>query len=128
MTKTSAKELDTKKTTVTAKTAEKAVEKVVATKAPVEKVEAKKAPAKTTAAKKTAKVATAKKADIKKEEIFIQFAGFEFSDSELIEKVKANYVAATGKKIIKNVKLYVKPEEMMVYYVVNEKYLGKVAL
>ena len=116
-TTTTASELDTKKTTKT--TTAKAVE--VKTEATVEKKAAEKKPA----AKKTT---TKKAAEVKKEEIFLQFAGLEFSDTELVEKVKANYVAETGKKVIKNVKLYVKPEEMMVYYVVNEKHLGKVSL
>ena len=119
------KELDTKKTTVEA-VAEKAPAKATTTKkAAAPKKETKDAEKKAPAKKATT---TAKKTTEKKEEIFIQFAGFEFSDAELIEKVKANYTAETGKKIFKNVKLYVKPEEMMVYYVVNEKYLGKVSL
>ena len=121
MAKTSVnKEVETKATAKATETVEKAA-------APEKKTETK---AKTSATKtaKTTKTSTTKTASKKTEEIFLQFSGFEFSDSELIEKVKADYIATTGKKIFKNVKLYVKPEEMMVYYVVNEKYLGKVAL
>ena len=105
----------------TAKKAEKATE----TKAAEVKAETK---TEEKAAAKTTKTSTTKAASKKTEEIYLQFSGFEFSDSELVEKVKADYIAAIGKKIFKSVKLYVKPEEMMVYYVVNEKYLGKVAL
>lgn len=83
---------------------------------------------KTTEKKATAAKAVEKKAPEKKEEVFFQFSGYEFSDSELIERAKADYKATTGKKIIKTIKLYVKPEDMMIYYIVNEKYLGKVAL
>lgn len=111
-------------------------EKAVETKADVKEVKAvapvkpetKKTTAKTTTKKAPAKTTKAVKEAVKKEEIFLQFGGLEFSDNDLVEKVKADYIASTGKKIFKNVKLYVKPEEMMVYYVVNEKYLGKVSL
>ena len=61
-------------------------------------------------------------------EIFIQFSGFEFSHEELLEKVKADYTAQTGKKTITSTKLYVKPEDMKVYYVVNDKFMGDVYL
>lgn len=83
----------------------------------------KKAPAK----KATAK-APAKKSAEKKTELFVQFSGLEFSYEELVEKVKADYIAQTGKKTISSTKLYLKPEDMTVYYVVNEKFLGSVFL
>lgn len=119
-TKVAEKATETKTTAATKTTAKKAAEPK-AEKA----TETKKAAAKTT---KTTKTSTTKAASTKTEEIYLQFSGFEFSNSELVEKVKADYTATTGKKIFKSVKLYVKPEEMMVYYVINEKYLGKVAL
>ncbi len=111
-----AKTTEAKETKTTAKKA------ATAKKAPVAK--------KTVEEKAVAKKTTTKKAvaNAKAEEVFFQFSGYEFSDSELIEKAKADYKATTGKKIIKTIKLYVKPEDMMIYYIVNEKYLGKVAL
>lgn len=128
MAKTTVKnEVETKvadKATETKTTAKTTAKKAAETKAE-KATETKKAAAKTT---KTTKTSTTKAASTKTEEIYLQFSGFEFSNSELVEKVKADYTATTGKKIFKSVKLYVKPEEMMIYYVINEKYLGKVAL
>ena len=76
----------------------------------------------------TAKKTTTKAAATKKNEMFIQFSGFEFSYDELLEKVKADYAAQTGKKTVTSTKLYVKPEDMKVYYVVNDKFMGDVYL
>lgn len=129
MAKTTVKnEVETKvaeKATETKTTAAKTTAKKAAEPKAEKATETKKAAAKTT---KTTKTSTTKAASTKTEEIYLQFSGFEFSNSELVEKVKADYTATTGKKIFKSVKLYVKPEEMMVYYVINEKYLGKVEL
>lgn len=110
-----AKKDDTvKKTAVTEDTAKKAATKKEDT--------AKKAPAKKTTAKKASEKA------VKKNELYVQFSGFEFSYDELLEKVKADYIAQTGKKTITSTKLYVKPEDMKVYYVINEKFMGDVYL
>ena len=121
-----------KKAEVAPKTEAKVETKVEAT-AKTEDTTAKKtatkaATAKTTEKKATAKKTTTKAATAKKSELFIQFSGFEFSYDELLEKVKADYTAQTGKKTISSTKLYVKPEDMKVYYVVNEKFMGDVYL
>ena len=96
--------------------------------------EEKKAPAakkkKTTAAKKTtAKKSTAKKAEIKTE-MFLQFAGKEYSQEEIVQKVKDIWTYDLGKNVdeIKDVQLYLKPEESAAYYVVNGEESGKVIL
>ena len=121
-----------KKAAVAPKTEAK-VETKVEVAAKTEDTTAKKTATKT-AAKTTEKKATAKKttttktATAKKNELFIQFSGFEFSHEELLEKVKADYTAQTGKKTITSTKLYVKPEDMKVYYVVNDKFMGDVYL
>ena len=118
----------TKKAAVAPKTETKVETKVEAT-AKTEDTTAKKTATKTTEKKATAKKTTATKAaTAKKNELFIQFSGFEFSYDELLEKVKADYTAQTGKKTISSTKLYVKPEDMKVYYVVNEKFMGDVYL
>ena len=122
----------TKKTTKTAavepKTEAKVETKVEAT-AKTEDTTAKKTATKTTEKKATTKKAAAPKAETaKKNELFIQFSGFEFSYDELLDKVKADYTAQTGKKTISSTKLYVKPEDMKVYYVVNDKFMGDVYL
>ncbi len=117
----------TKKAAVEPKTEAKVETKVEAT-AKTEDTTAKKTATKTTEKKATAKKTTTKAAATKKNEMFIQFSGFEFSYDELLEKVKADYTAQTGKKTITSTKLYVKPEDMKVYYVVNEKFMGDVYL
>lgn len=96
------------------------------------KEEAKKAPAKKEPAKKEpAKKATpvkAAKAEIKTA-LYVQFAGNEVTEADIIDKVKAAYVAEGHKEsAIKEINLYVKPEEYAVYYVINDKAIGKVNL
>lgn len=96
------------------------------------KEEAKKAPAKKEPAKKApAKKATpvkAAKAEIKTA-LYVQFAGNEVTEADIINKVKAAYVAEGHKEsAIKEINLYVKPEEYAVYYVINDKAIGKVNL
>lgn len=96
------------------------------------KAEAKKAPAKKEPAKKApAKKATpakAAKAEIKTA-LYVQFAGNEVTEADIIDKVKAAYVAEGHKEsAIKEINLYVKPEEYAVYYVINDKAIGKVNL
>ena len=96
------------------------------------KEEAKKAPAKKEPAKKApAKKATpvkAAKAEIKTA-LYVQFAGNEVTEADIIDKVKAAYVAEGHKEsAIKEINLYVKPEEYAVYYVINDKAIGKANL
>lgn len=96
------------------------------------KEEAKKAPAKKEPAKKApAKKATpvkAAKAEIKTA-LYVQLAGNEVTEADIIDKVKAAYVAEGHKEsAIKEINLYVKPEEYAVYYVINDKAIGKVNL
>lgn len=91
------------------------------------KEEAKKAPAKKAPAKK-ATPAKAAKAEIKTA-LYVQFAGNEATEADIIDKVKAAYVAEGHKEsAIKEINLYVKPEEYAVYYVINDKSSGKVNL
>mgnify|MGYP000091815698 FL=1 len=91
------------------------------------KEEAKKTPAKKAPAKK-ATPAKAAKAEIKTA-LYVQFAGNEVTEADIIDKVKAAYVAEGHKEsAIKEINLYVKPEEYAVYYVINDKAIGKVNL
>lgn len=100
---------------------------------PVKKAEpAKKAAAtKKTAAKKTT---TAKKTTAKKEmkvNAVVQYYGQQVEEKTIIANVKKAWTkSATGNKVgdIKTVELYIKPEENTVYYVVNGKDSGAVAL
>ena len=116
------------------------------TKAAAEAVAAKTTPAKTeetkteTVAKKTtvkrgsakkeaaAKKATATKPTAKavvKETVFLQFAGKEYDMEVIKTNVKTAWAAETGKKEsdIKDVQIYVKPEESAAYYVVNGEFV-----
>lgn len=129
----------TNDTVTTAKKTTKEVVKTVkdtaATKATAPKAAAKKtAAAPKAAAKKTAettkaaakKTTTAKKAVAKKTapktSVELQFAGKSVSYEALVDNAKAAFVNAGHKASeIKTVNLYVKPEESMVYYVINDE-------
>ena len=83
-----------------------------------------KAPAKTAGkaeAKKPAVRRTAKKAAVAAEEIFIQYAGKDFTTKDVVANVKKAWTEMTGKKEedIQDIKVYVKTEENKAYYVVN---------
>ncbi len=108
-------------------TVPKAEEVKAEVKAEVKKAPAKKEPAKKAPAKKATPVKAAK-AEIKTA-LYVQFAGNEVTEADIIDKVKAAYVAEGHKEsAIKEINLYVKPEEYAVYYVINDKAIGKVNL
>ena len=95
-------------------------------------VEEKKAVAKKI--KETAKKATTKttKKAVKEElkpEVFIQYQGREAVVADAIEKAKEAYVAE-GHRVssIKSLQVYLKPEEYAAYYVINQKFAGRVDL
>ena len=92
--------------------------------------ETKAAPEKKTAAKKTAaKKAPAKKAEVKTE-LFLQFYGKEYSEKEILQKVKEIWTKVLKKKVgdMKDVKIYLKPEDSKAYYVINGDTTGEVDL
>ena len=109
-----------KKTAAKAKTATKKA--AATTKTAAKKTAAK---AKTTAEK--AKTA-AKKAVENKQAVFVQYGDKEVAALDVLEAVKADFKANNGKKVIKTVKVYIKPEENTAYYVVNDNVTGQVAL
>ncbi len=132
-----------KQETAAAKPVEKPVEEVkqetlvFETEKPVEKkeTEKKETEKKTTAKKETAKKTTGKKAGRKPaakpaekvEEVYVQFAGQELLTKEVLERAKQAYVAEGHRESsIKSIRLYIKPEEHMAYYVINEKIAGGV--
>ena len=110
------------------KPAEKAEEKAVAVK-PAEKAEEKaatvKAAEKPAAEKKTARKAPVKKEPAKKAElkssICVQFGGKSYSQDDLIKIARDVWKYDLKQKVgsLESVELYVKPEENMVYYVIN---------
>ena len=121
-----AKAEETKKA-VEAKTEEtkKAVEaKAEETKSAVEK----KAKTAKTAVKKAAAKASAKAVEVNTK-VIIQYQNNEAEMDKLEEKIKAQFVA-DGHRIssIKKLNIYVKPEDYSAYYVINEKFFGRVDL
>ena len=60
---------------------------------------------------------------------YVQYFGKEVEQKEMIAAVKKDWTKASGKKVgdIKEINLYVKPEEAAVYYLVNGTDSGKVA-
>lgn len=102
----------------TAKTAEKVAAKAEKTvEKAVEKTE--------TAVKKTA-AKCAKKEETKVTYV-VQFAGSEYTAENILAAAKADYKAA-NKEAVKDITLYIKPEDGAAYYVVNGKVSGKVSL
>ncbi|MDO5156056.1 MAG: DUF6465 family protein [Eubacteriales bacterium] len=106
MAKVEASKVADEKKVVAEKTTEKVAEKAVAEK----KAPAKKA---ATTTKTVAKKAPAKKAATKKSQVmYIQFFGKEISTDEITAKV----LEAVGKKTVKELNMYVKPEDDMIYF------------
>lgn len=89
------------------------------------------------AVKKTAKeTATSVKNTAKKEytraalkETYIQVDGCEYKESEILARVEQAYLEAGNKLTsMKNLQLYIKPEDNAAYYVINTDVTGKVDL
>ena len=90
-------------------------------KAPVKKEPVKKTPVK----KETAKKAPAKKAELQNE-LYVQFGGKSYSQEDLLKIAKDVWKYDLNQKEadLTSVQLYVKPEEEMVYYVMNKEFTG----
>ena len=95
-----------------------------AEKAPVAKAEVK-APVKAEVKKPAAKKETAKKAELKSE-ISVQFCGKSYSQEDLLKIAKDVWKYDLKQKAadLTSIELYVKPEENMVYYVMNKETTG----
>lgn len=92
---------------------------------PVKTAEEKKTRARKTSAKTTTAAKTAVKC-----EMYLQFAGKEYSEKELMKKVKEVWTKELKHKVgeLKDVKLYLKPEESAAYYVINKDTTGRIEL
>ncbi len=133
--KAAAKAADTKTaqaaTTTTASVAktEPAVEpkKEETKKAAAKKTTTRKTTAKkTTAKKETAKKTTAAKKTAVKETVHVQFADKSYTAEDLVKIAKDVWKYDLHQKVgdFKSVELYVKPEESVVYYVINGEVQG----
>lgn len=136
---------DDAKVSVETKAAEKSVEtktveeKPVAAEAkePAKKSAAKKTVRKTTAAKKTTKTAaktTTRKTTAKKTEtvteVYVQYWGKEIHTSEVADRIKKIWTDDMGKKAsdLKDLKIYIKPEDNGAHYVINGDVTGFIGL
>lgn len=84
-----------------------------------------------TAAEKEAaakqRAAEKKKAENLKPEILMQYQGDEVDLTALTEAAKADFHNEKKRTLITELKLYIKPEERMAYYVVNGSFEGKLS-
>lgn len=79
--------------------------------------------------KKTVRKPAVRTAAKKIEEVYVQFGGMEWNLDQLKAQAKEAYVAEGGKASgIKQLNLYVKPEEGKAYYVINGSQAGSIAL
>jgi len=115
--KTAPKTAKTVKTTTAAKAATTAAKTVTTA------VKTATAAAKTTTASKPVSKTVSNKA-----ELYIQFAGKDIATNDLISKVQEIWVSELGNKMsaLKNLKLYMKPEEHAAYYVINDDISGRI--
>ena len=116
-------------TETVAKTVEKAVKAAEkTTKAVAEKAEEVKEAVKETA-KAPAKRTTTRKTAVK-ETVYLQYLGKEINKDDLVKQVKDIWTKELKNKAgdLKSVTLYLKPEENMAYYVINDDVTGSIAL
>lgn len=106
---------------------EKAVEKT--TEKVAEKAAEVKADIKETVKKTTAKATKAAKKEPVKPEIIVQYQNREVDTAAIEERVKDQFVAEGHKAgFIRKLSIYIKPEEYSAYYVINDKFSGRVDL
>ena len=128
-TKATAKATASQATETVAKTVEKAVKAAEkTTKAVAEKAEEVKDAVKETA-KAPAKRTTTRKTAVK-ETVYLQYLGKEINKDDLVKQVKDIWTKELKNKAgdLKSVTLYLKPEENMAYYVINDDVTGSIAL
>ena len=129
---------DDAKASVETKAAEKTAEvkpAAVKSEEPAKKTAAKKTTTrKTTAAKKTttktaAKTTAAKKAE-PVTEVYVQYWGKEIHTSEVADRIKKIWTEDMGKKAseLKDLKIYIKPEDNGAHYVINGDVTGFIGL
>ena len=73
------------------------------------------------------RAAEKEKAQNLRPELFLQYRDCDMNMADLVEAAKANFHKDKKRTLITDLKLYVKPEERMAYYVVNGDYEGQVS-
>ena len=58
--------------------------------------------------------------------VYVQYQGAEEKVEDLVAAAKAAFAAEHSRTKVADLKLYIKPEERAAYYVVNEKFAGRV--
>ena len=126
-TKSVAKTVETAAKSENIAAAKDEVEKTAAAEAPQaeEKEAAPKAAVKKAATKKTTTRKTVKKAD-QKTSLHVQFSGKSYSEEDLVKMAQDVWKYDLKQKVreLASIELYVKPEENLVYYVMNDKFTG----
>ena len=110
--------------------AEKPAKKTTAKKTTARKTAAKKTTAKTTTAKTTATRRTATKKSEPATEVYVQYWGKEIHTSEVADRIKKIWTDDMGKKAsdLKDLKIYIKPEDNGAHYVINGDVTGFIGL
>ena len=67
------------------------------------------------------------KADSMKPEVVLQYQGDDIAMDALIEAAKSDFRTNKKRTLITGLKMYVKPEDHMAYYVINDKFEGKIS-
>lgn len=79
--------------------------------------------------KETVKKETVKKEDAQEKQVYVQYAGKEYSLTAIEENVKKVWEAEGHRaSSIKKLDIYIKPEESAAYYVINGKNAGRIDL
>ena len=65
-------------------------------------------------------------AEMPEKKVYVQFRDTEVEVGDLMEAARAAFREEKKRTAIKELKLYIKPEEKTAYYVINEKFDGKV--
>ena len=58
--------------------------------------------------------------------VYVQYQGEEEKIEDLVAAAKAAFAAEHARTKVADLKLYIKPEERAAYYVINEKFAGKI--
>ena len=69
---------------------------------------------------------TKRKAENMKPSIIVEYSGEQADAIALVERAKEAFRSERKRTLITDLKLYVKPEERAAYYVVNERFTGKI--
>ena len=80
------------------------------------------------AAAAEARAAEKAKADNLKPECIIQYQGSDIALDTLVDAAMADFHISKKRTLVTGIKLYVKPEDGMAYYVINGQYEGKIPL